>query len=200
MASKVDRSTLIRRGFHLTSPLWLIWYWMPQDSWIGVRKEAVLVSILCVALVIEAARLLTGRRILGFRADESERISSYAWGSLGLAFGLFFFPGEIVIVTFWGMAWIDPLCALARKKGWYRGIPILAYAALFLAVEAAMEPFLAVSYAWSTRVLFAVLATATAIPLEGRKVPQLDDDFLMLIVPMVVLAFAAWILAPLRLL
>jgi len=191
LASKVDRSTLIRRGFHLTSPLWLIWYWMPSDAWIGVRKEAVLVSILCVALVIEAARLLTGRRILGFRADESERVSSYAWGSLGLAFGLFFFPGEIVIVTFWGMAWIDPLCAYTRRKGGYPLVPFAAYAVLaaalsFLVVPTAIDrtgPFDATRIA-----VVALMGASLAVAFEKPNIKHVDDDFLMNVGPMVVLA------------
>ncbi|MBI4417036.1 MAG: hypothetical protein HY557_08635, partial [Euryarchaeota archaeon] len=66
----MDRSTFVRRAFHLASPAWLVWYWMPPDSWVGVRKELVLLLFLCGALLIEATRLMTGRHILGLRAHE----------------------------------------------------------------------------------------------------------------------------------
>lgn len=194
MANRIDGSTLVRKGFHLSSPVWLIWYWMPPDAWVGVRKEAVLVSFLCVALIIEAARLVTGRRFIGFRADESDRISSYAWGSLGLAAGLFFFPGEIVIVTFWGMAWIDPLCSYARRSGGYPWLPLGAYVALafglsWFVVPAALYDTSALDPAHI--VVFGILAAILAIAAEKPNLKHVDDDFLMHAVPMVALAALA---------
>jgi len=191
LANRVDRSTLIRKGFHLTSPVWLIWYWMPQDAWVGVRKEAVLVSILSIALLIEAARLITGRHILGFREDESDRISSYAWGSMGLAIGLFFFPGEIVILTFWGMAWIDPLCAYARRRGGYPWVPFVAYAMLALGVSFLVVPtavYQTVPVGPSRIAVFAILGAVLAVGAEKPNWKHVDDDFLMHVVPMVALA------------
>jgi len=191
LASRVDGSTLIRKGFHLTSPVWLIWYWMPPDAWVGVRKEAVLVSILCVALLVEAARLLTGRRFVGMREDESDRISSYAWGSLGLALGLFFFPGEIVIVTFWGMAWIDPFCAYSRRRRWYPWIPLTAYVVLALAVSVLVVPaalYQTIPLGPSRIAGLAILGAVLALAAEKPNWKHVDDDFLMHVVPMVALA------------
>jgi hypothetical protein len=164
---------------------------MPPDAWIGVRKEAVLVSILCVALLIEASRLITGRRFPGLREDESDRISSYAWGSMGLALGLFFFPGEIVIVTFWGMAWIDPLCAYTRKRGGFPFVPLVAYVALafgvsFLVVPAAL--YQTVPLGPSRIAAFAILGAVLALGAEKPNWKHVDDDFLMHVVPMVALA------------
>jgi len=191
LANRVDGSTLIRKGFHLTSPVWLIWYWMPPDAWVGVRKEAALVSILCIALLIEAARLITGRRFLGLREDESDRISSYAWGSMGLAVGLFFFPGEIVIVTFWGMAWIDPICAYARKRGGYPWVPLVAYVVLALGVSFLVVPaalYQTAPLGPSRIAAFAILGAVLALGAEKPNWKHVDDDFLMHVVPMVVLA------------
>jgi len=191
LANRVDVSTLIRKGFHLTSPVWLIWYWMPPDAWVGVRKEVVVVSLLCVALLIEAARLLTGRRFPGIREDESDRISSYAWGSMGLALGLLFFPGEIVIVTFWGMAWIDPLCAYARRKGRYPWLPVVAYVVLALGVSFLVvpsAPYQTVPLDPSHIAVFAILGAVLAVVFEKPNWQHVDDDFLMHVGPMVVLA------------
>ncbi len=191
MANRVDASTLIRKGFHFTSPLWLIWFWMPPDAWVGVRKEAVMVSILSVALLIEAARLMTGRHFLGFREDESNRISSYAWGSIGLAMGLFFFPGEIVIVTFWGMAWIDPFCAYTRKRGGYPWIPLGAYVVLAVGVSLLVVPtalYQTAPLGPSRIAAFAILGGVLALVAEKPNWKHVDDDFLMHVVPMVALA------------
>ena len=191
MANRVDRSTLVRKGFHLTSPVWLVWYWMPPDAWVGVRKEIVLVSFLCVALLVEAARLLTGRRFLGMREYESDRLSAYAWGSLGLALGLFFFPAEIVIVTFWGMAWIDPLCAYARKKGGYPWVPFVGYVALAFALSLLVVPtavYQTTPLGPGQIALLGVLGATLALAFEKPNLRQVDDDFLMHVGPMLGLA------------
>lgn len=190
MAISVDASTLVRKAFHLTSPAWLIWFWMPPDAWVGVRKEAVLVSLLSLALLVEAGRLLTGIRFPGLRADESDRLSAYAWGSLGLALGLLFFPGEVVIVTFWGMAWIDPLCASLRKSRAYPSVPFAAYLVLSLTLWALVVPAAPYQTTPLDPVRFvplAVLAAFLALAAERPNLKHVDDDFLMNVVPMVVL-------------
>ena len=134
----MEGASAFRRAFHLASPVFLGYYALPGDLGGGITRTAVTLLFLGTAACVEIARIALGVRLFGMREYEGERVSAYAQGSLGLAFGLFVIQDpRIVVPVFIGMAWIDPLCALARKKGWYRGIPILAYAALFLAVEAA---------------------------------------------------------------
>lgn len=193
----MDRGTLVRRAFHLTSPVWLIWYWMPPDAWIGVRKEGVLLFFLCGALLIEAGRLITGFRLPGLRENESDRISGYAWGSLGLGLGLLFFPGQLVIPTFWGMAWIDPLCGYTRKKGGYPRYPVVAYLLLWLAISFLVVPFAPYNSApigGLTAVVFGGLATVVAIAAERPNLKHVDDDFLMFVVPLLAIAVLAMLL------
>ena len=187
----MDQGTLLRRAFHVASPVWLIWYWMPADSWVGVPKAGVLLLFLCGALLIEAARLFTGRPIPGLRANESDRMSGFAWGSLGLALGLLFFPGELVIPTFWGMAWIDPLCAYARKRGGYPWAPWAAYVALTAAAWVLVVPLAPYQTAPLPLVrvaAFAPIAATLALAAERPNLWWVDDDFLMHVVPMVALA------------
>ena len=187
----MGRGTLIRRGFHLTSPFWLVWYWMPPDSWVGVPKLYALLFFFAAALLIEAARLLTGRRIPGLREYESTRMSAYAWGSIGLALGLIFFPGELVIPTFWGMAWIDPLCAYSRKKGGYPWVPLVAYVLLFLAVSLLVvptAPYATTPLGLPRLAAYAPLAAVLALAAERPNLRFVDDDFLMHVVPLLALA------------
>ena len=65
-----------------------------------------------------------------------------------------------------------------------------AYFGLFLAAEFALGGI----PSWSVRFLFAALATAAATLMEGPKIPQVDDDLLMQVVPMAVLALASAVL------
>ena len=90
------------------------------------------------------------------------------------------------------MAWIDPLAALARRRSWPRAAVVAAYFVLFLATEYAMLG----ARAWSWQFLFAVLATGSAMIVEGPKHAQLDDDLLMLVVPLTVLTLAVLIFQP----
>ena len=183
----MDRGTFVRKAFHVTSPVWLVWYWMPSDSWIGVQKRYVLLFLLCGALLIEAGRLVTGRRIPGLRANESDRISGYAWGSLGLALGLLFFPGELVIPTFWGMAWIDPLCAYTRTRGGYPYVPFIAYVILAVVLSVAVVPLApppTTPLPLVRLAAYAPLAAALALAAEKPDLWWIDDDFLMHVVPM----------------
>jgi hypothetical protein len=114
-----------------------------------------------------------------------------------LTIGLLFFPGEFVIAAFWGMSWIDPLCAYTRKHGGYPWIPLVAYNALAVALFLAVVPLAE----YGTRpvppvlvALYAPLAAIVAVVVEKPNLKQVDDDFLMVIVPLVVLTGAAFAL------
>lgn len=188
----MDGGAAFRRAFHLASPLFLGYYLIPEDLGGGITRTALTVLFLGTAACVEIARIALGVKLFGMRPYEGNRVSAYAQGTAALAFGIFIVgEPQIVVPVFFGMAWIDPLSAYARGRGWTRWIPVLAYGALFLGIEAALAPFVPNPFSWSTKVLFAALATATAMPLEGPRLPQLDDDLLMQIVPMAVLGGAA---------
>ncbi|OGS66591.1 MAG: hypothetical protein A3K59_09810 [Euryarchaeota archaeon RBG_19FT_COMBO_69_17] len=189
----MDGAVAFRRAFHVASPLFLGYYLIPEDLGGGITRMALTLLFLGTAACVEIARIALGVKLFGMRPYEGNRVSAYAQGTAALAVGIFVVrEPQIVVPVFMGMAWIDPLAAYARKKGWTRGIPVLAYGALFLGIEAALSPFVPNPLSWPTKVLFAALATATAMPLEGPRIPQLDDDLLMQIVPMAVLAGTAF--------
>jgi len=188
----MEGALAFRRAFHVASPIFLAYYVLPEDLGGGVTRAAVTLLFLGTALCIEVARIALGVHLFGMRPYEGRRVSAYMQGTAALAFGIFVVQDpRIVVPVFVGMAWIDPLCALARSRGWHRGIPVIAYAAVFLGVEAAISPFLPEPLGWPTQVLFALLATAIAMPLEGPRLPQIDDDFLMVFVPAAVLSAVA---------
>lgn len=191
----MDGASAFRRAFHLASPIFLAYYVLPEDLGGGVTRTAVTLLFIGTATSIEVARIALGVQLFGMRPYESRRVSAYMQGTAALAFGVFVVQDpRIVVPVFVGMAWIDPLCALGRSRGWNRAIPVIAYAAVFLGVEAAISPFLSNAFAWHAQALFAALATATAMPLEGPRVPQVDDDLLMVFVPAVVLWAASFAL------
>src|SRR5437870_1792218 len=181
----MDRHAVFRRSFHIISPIFLGYYLLPESLGGGITRTALSVVFVGTALCIEIARIALNIRLLGLRPYEGQRVSAYAQGLLGLAFGLFVIRDpRIVVPVFLGMAWVDPLAALCRRRGWPRFVPTAAYLVLFLSTV-----FLMKSFAIPNALLFSVAATAVAMAMEGPKFRQMDDDLLLQIVPMVVLYF-----------
>lgn len=181
----MDGAALFRRAFHLASPVFLAYFILPGALAPDLPKLSVAILFMGTATCIEVARIALGVKLFGLRPYEGQRVSAYAQGLLGLAFGIFVIQDpRIVVPVFLGMAWIDPLAAHARRKGWPRATATAAYLALFLATELLMGAF-----APSHALLYALVATTVAILVEGPKIPQIDDDLLMQVVPYVVLSF-----------
>src|SRR5437773_1697822 len=129
----MDRHAVFRRSFHIISPIFLGYYLLPESLGGGITRTALSVVFVGTALCIEIARIALNIRLLGLRPYEGQRVSAYAQGLLGLAFGLFVIRDpRIVVPVFLGMAWVDPLAALCRRRGWPRFVPTAAYLVLFL--------------------------------------------------------------------
>jgi len=180
---------MARRGLHLASPLLLLYYLFPPEIVPGVdRRLPVILAVLAVA-GFEAFRLLRHLDIPGMRDYERHRLGGYAWGGFGMALGFLFFPPVLHVVTFCGMAWVDPLCAWTKTRGTlYPKVPLLAYIAgamvLFVLLSpyhSALElrPFLAVP--------LACVAAVAAIAAEYPKWKATDDDFVMNVAPLMLL-------------
>src|SRR5256884_9232440 len=137
----MDRHAVFRRSFHIISPIFLGYYLLPESLGGGITRTALSVVFVGTALCIEVARIALNIRLLGLRPYEGQRVSAYAQGLLGLAFGLFVIRDpRIVVPVVLGMAWIDPLAALCRKSGWARGVPTAGDLALFLGTAPVMRP------------------------------------------------------------
>jgi hypothetical protein len=180
----MNLSSAFRRTFHVISPIFLAYYILPETLADGISRTSVTLLFVGTAACIEIARIALSLPLLGLRPYEGRRVSAYFQGLLGLAIGLFLVRDPAIVVpVFLGMAWIDPLAALARKKNWPRVLVVAAYFGLFLGTEIVMNTVPGLGWQFA----FAILATAAAMIVEGPKLRQLDDDLLMLVVPMAVL-------------
>ena len=183
----MDRGATFRRAFHIASPIFLSYYILPDQITPNITKLSLAILFIGTAGCIEIARIALGIKLFGMRPYEGQRVSAYAQGLLGLTIGIFVVQDpRIVIPVFLGMAWIDPLAAYARRRGWSLSLSAAAYFVLFLATEAAMGQV----PSWSARLIFAALATVSAVAVEGPRIPQIDDDLLMQLVPYAVLVVA----------
>ena len=170
------RARLLRRGIHVASAGLLSYYLLPPDMYgAGFPREAVVLTFLVPVLAIEAYRWKRRPKIPGLRENEKKRISAVAWGAVGLALAFVLFPQDIVVPCVLGLALVDPLIGELRL-GWPRGYPWIPLAAYFLIC-------LATGLGWAP----SLLATAVAMAAEAPKVAEVDDDFRMLVAPLVAL-------------
>ena len=186
----MDEGHLIRRLVHLTTPLFLVYYFLPDPLWPnGLSKGLGLVLFLFVALAAEAVRLKMSWNIMGMREYESRRMSAAAWTAIGLTFAFLLFPLWLVAPAVMGMAFIDPLIGelRMRKSKLYPAVPIVAYFVLVFAVLGWLKGPDAVA------LLATFFATALAIIFEKQRWKYFDDDFLMIVVPLLGMTLIYWL-------
>ena len=186
----VEQAHLLRRLVHLCTPLFLVYYWLPEPLWPGgLTREEALVIFLVVILIVEYVRLRMRWRIIGTRDYEYHRLSAAAWAALGMTIAFLFFPFQLAAPVLIGMAVVDPLCGELRfhKSKLYPGLPVIVYFFLVLTVLS-----LAITLDYRA-VIAAALATPVAIFLEKQRWRWLDDDFSMIVGPLLVMAAVYWL-------
>jgi hypothetical protein len=181
----MDPRAILRRIVHLSTPLFLVYYLLPSPLWPGgPSREVGLLLALVATLAFELARLLLNIRVPGMRPYEAEQISAAAWAGIALTFSFLFFPIEFTAPVIFGMALVDPVISVVRRTKWYPWLPYTLHLAIMLAVLALLVPL---DLRWA---IAAAVASAAAIAAEGIKTSYVDDDFLLIVVPLLVL-FAA---------
>lgn len=197
----MDRSAAFRRVFHVVSPIFLSYYLIPETVIANITRLSLTLLFIGTAGCIEIARIALGIRLFGMRPYEGQRVSAYAQGLLGLAAGIFLVPlfvsperlaESLVVPVFFGMAWIDPLRSICRKKRWPVVLPIAAYGALFFVTQSLVGGV----PSWTARVVYAGIATLVAMSVEGPRIPQVDDDLMMQILPIAALIVTMAVIAP----
>ncbi len=197
----MDRSATFRRIFHVVSPAFLCYYLIPDHVTPNITRLSLAILFIGTAGCVEIARIALALRLFGMRPYEGQRVSAYAQGLLGLTIGIFllpfFVPGDrlaesIVVPVFFGMAWIDPLRSICRKRRWSVALPIAAYAVLFFAAQSLVGGV----PSWTARAVYTAVATIVAMSVEGPRIPQVDDDLMMQILPMAALVVTLAVLPP----
>jgi len=178
----MDRGHWFRRFIHMLAPIFLVYYAVPDPIWEGgPSRELLLVCVLVGVLVFETIRLIFKPKILGLRSYEYGRMSAASWAAIAMTIAFLFFPLEYAAPAVIGMGWVDPLCGELRRidTRLYPSLPLVVY---FLIAFITMSYLIGIN----VQVLVAsILATVLAIAIEKPRLKYLDDDFLMLVVPLV---------------
>ncbi len=177
----MDKGHVLRRLVHISAPAFLVYYHLPDPVFPGfIGKQPGLFLLLALILFIEAVRLYFSPNIPGMRDYENHRISAAAWTGIALTISFAFFPIEISLPVILGMGWVDPIMGImrARKSNYYPAVPIVLYLVLMI---------VPLSYFFGLTPLVigaSIVATFLGIMSEMKKNLYIDDDFLMIIVPL----------------
>src|SRR5437879_1007039 len=114
---------MFRRLFHLASPVFLLYYWIPEEiGTTGIRRQALLLLVVGTVLALDVGRIALRIPVFGLRTYEAGRISAYAWGTTALATGFVFFPPVLVIPAFCRLPRTYPFEILMRSFALTRSI------------------------------------------------------------------------------
>ncbi len=186
MAS-AENGEQLRRLVHVLTSSFIFYYWIPPVI-VGINKESWLVIFLAVVLAIDSYRMHTGWRVYGAREYEHNRPSALALVAIGVTVGLLFFPKHLVVPAILTMAFVDPVIRAVRyNHGYiYPALPLCMAIAIFYGALHYLTD-------WNAVYVFglAVLGGSVAVAVERPHMEWLDDDLLMIMVPMIVL----WLLS-----
>ena len=183
----MEKGPLFRRIFHLCAPLFLIYYLMPEIFLFLPKSWWVLITLFSI-IAVETIRLARKRIFFGMREYERTQVSAFAWAGIGITIAFFFFEPIFVACVLFGIGWVDPLIGEMRKRGkmkWYPMLPLLFYFAITFFILLFLSDF-----RLPTIIAMGILASIVAITVEFPQI-KVDDDFLMVIVPLIVLTLCA---------
>ncbi len=188
----MEKAELFRRIFHMTAIVYLLYYLLPEELVPGFYKWYGVVIIVFITLIVEGMRIKRGALFFGLRKYEKRRMSAFAWFAIGMGIALLWFKMVFVVPVVIGMAIIDPLIGeIKRKKEeLYPFLPSLIYGLIvFLCLLLISERHI------HLKILFTVVATISAISAEHYKSKYIDDDFLMIVIPLFALTCFDYLLS-----
>lgn len=174
-----------RRAFHTFAASFLFYYLLPDEEWINVIKIVVPIILVLCMIVIEYRRLrgsLDHQRFFGLRNYEKKRPASYLYFGIAVLLLFLLFPQQIVIPCLLCAAFTDPIIGetryyLGKKKAYVIGFIISLFFFLITWYQAD----------WWVLILVAVIGASAALVGEAKKLRFIDDDFMIQMLPAVLL-------------
>ena len=171
-----------RRILHGAGAFVLLYFVLPSDFFVVISTTALLVVLLVAVLVLEGLRHAFKFRLGLIRPYEQDRIGSYAWYAVALTVAVLAFPPPIAAVVVLGVALVDPLTGeLRRRDEPKRFLPIVPIAVYTLLGAIALA--LGFGWTWVAAVGASFTLGVVAIVVEQWRIPGVDDDLLMTLVP-----------------
>ena len=182
-----------RRVFHAFGASFVFYYMLPNVDWINLLKFWIPPIIVIIAIILEILRLkgrISSDHFFGLRVYEKDRIGSYVFFAVAILILLRFFPQQIAIPCILCACLADPIMGEIRQRLGMKYVYTLGF-------FVCMFFFIISWYKADIRllILVSVIGAFGAIVGETKKFWWIDDDFMIQIVPAVLLLII-WICAP----
>ncbi len=174
-----------RRVFHTFAASFLIYYMLPDEPWITTLKIFLAVGIVVFVFILEYLRIkgkIRSSNFFGLRIYEEKRPASYLYFGVALCILLVFFPQQIAIPCILCACFSDPIIGemryrFGKKKAYVIGFFVCMFFFLITWYTADIPILLLVS----------LLGASAAVVGEAKKFWLIDDDFMIQILPAVIL-------------
>ncbi len=176
-----------RRILHLLGALVLVYYLLPPDPLPGLPRWSLLLAALAGVLSVELLRHAASLELPTIRGFEGPRMASYSYFAVALVLAVLLFPEAIAVAVVLTTAFVDPLIGELRRRAAPRAVTVLGPLLVALGLAALALRFVG---GWSppAAVLGAALLAAIAVFVERWRIPYLDDDLTMTVLPGAALA------------
>jgi hypothetical protein len=182
----------LRRVIHLSLviiPILYYWYGDNVEALTHVKKNNLLFELALFFLVTEVLRLWKGWIVIGQREYEKNRISAFAWGTIGTVIVLLVAPqlgvagAAIGAPLIWSLALVDPLMGEMRRFHFSNFLVAVSGITLVSIIWGACVAWLGTP-CWLLPIVIPLTITS-----EWFKVPCVDDNFIMLVLPLLACIF-----------
>ena len=183
----MDRAVLFRRCMHCLMALAPAYFLLPEElPVLGVGRWVLLIAFFLVVTTIESVRLLMGWTFFGLRPHERHQIASFVWAAAGVTIALWLFREDVATAAIIGWAFVDPLAGVLRRAR--RGSPVtIAVPVMVYIVIAVVALYVCGLMSDLSVIIVSVIGATTAVAAEREKIRYVDDDFLMIVLPCLIM-------------
>lgn len=182
-----------RRVFHTFGASFLVYYMLPDIEWINLLKFWIPLLIVIFAFVLECLRIkgkINSSHFFGLRMYEKNRVGSYLFFGVAILILLLFFPQQIAIPCILCACLADPIMGEVRYRFGGKNVYMIGFSiCMFFFVVTWYKAGI-----W-IMLLASLVGAAGAVIGETKKFWWLDDDFMIQMVPAVLL-LVIWVSAP----
>ena len=174
-----------RRVFHTFAASFLFYYLLPDGDLISSIKIVVPILLVSCMTVVEYRRLrgiLNHQRFFGLRNYEKKRPASYLYFGFAIVLLFLLFPQQIAIPCILCASFTDPIIGetryyLGKKKAYTIGFFVSLFYFLITWYQAE----------WLVLILISVIGAIGALIGEAWKLRFIDDDFMIQMLPAIIL-------------
>ena len=174
-----------RRVFHTFAASFLIYYMLPDEPWITMLKTGFAVGIVFFVFILEYLRIkgkIHSNNFFGLRIYEEKRLASYVYFGVAILILLVFFPQQIAIPCILCACFSDPIIGEIRHRYGKKEAYIIGFLIC-------MFFFLITWHTVDMSIMFfvSIFGASAAVIGEAKKFWLIDDDFMIQILPAVIL-------------